>query len=286
MLYVDKSAMIQDAGNTYEAANQIASRGIDVLIDLNGLTWHSGLPVMSHRPASVQMSFLGNTPFSISIQSNITKHSCLLSGSPSTTAASFIDYFIGDFVALPAEHATHFTEKLVLMAPSYIVNDYAQLRGSQAFNFTPADKSVLMPNNTLEPNQIIFATFSNFQKFDPVIFTVWMNTLRSLPGSKLLILQHGDHEIARANLEKEAKAQGISSSRLIFSPYISWTEHVRSKTAVDIVLDTIIKNGHTSLLDAIWAGVRAIYSLYPRYYTNFYSSKTTRYRQLFWLGVR
>jgi len=38
--------------------------------------------------------------------------------------------FTGDRVALPPEHRDHFSEKLLLMNPCYIANDYAQVQGS------------------------------------------------------------------------------------------------------------------------------------------------------------
>jgi predicted O-linked N-acetylglucosamine transferase (SPINDLY family) len=41
-----------------QAAAAIAARGIQLLVDLNGLTMHSGLPIMAYRPAPVQISFL------------------------------------------------------------------------------------------------------------------------------------------------------------------------------------------------------------------------------------
>ena len=45
--------------NTPDAAASIAARGIEILIDLNGHTLNGGLPIMAHRPAPIQMSFLG-----------------------------------------------------------------------------------------------------------------------------------------------------------------------------------------------------------------------------------
>jgi Glycosyl transferase family 41 len=38
----------------------------------------------------------------------------------------------------------------------------------------------------------------------------------------------------------------------------SWIEHIRLKMAADIVLDTVVKNGHTSSADALWAGVPVV----------------------------
>lgn len=39
--------------------------------------------------------------------------------------------------------------------------------------------------------------------------------------------------------------------------YIS-QDHLHSKTALDLVLDTTAKNGHTTGLDAVWAGVPTV----------------------------
>lgn len=128
--------------NIRDSAEYIAGLKIEVLIDLNGEpslnivhqysqeldyqlyaviltsilhflghTLFTGLPIMSYRPAPLQLSFLGL---------------------PTTTSASFIDYYIGDFIALPPEHRSHFSEHLVLMQPCYISNDYALLQGDVA----------------------------------------------------------------------------------------------------------------------------------------------------------
>lgn len=96
--------------STAQAAKFIADLRVNILIDLNGRTRHSGLDIMAYRPAPIQMSFLGL---------------------PTTTSATYIDYFITDWVASPpAEDVLAYSEKLVLVPPCYIVNDYAQLRVS------------------------------------------------------------------------------------------------------------------------------------------------------------
>jgi hypothetical protein len=63
---------------------------------------------MAHKPAPVQVSFLGF---------------------PTSTGAKYIDYYLGDPIALPAEGRDAFTEKIAYMPTSCIANDYAQLRG-------------------------------------------------------------------------------------------------------------------------------------------------------------
>ncbi|RHZ12812.1 hypothetical protein DYB37_011004, partial [Aphanomyces astaci] len=92
--------------NHQEAASAIYSHGIHVLVDLNGHTLHSGLPIFSHRPAPVQMTFLGY---------------------PLTTGSSFIDYFIVDPVSASPLHVhDSFSERMIYLPHNYIVNDHKQ----------------------------------------------------------------------------------------------------------------------------------------------------------------
>lgn len=67
-----------------------------------------GLSLMGHKPAPVQMSYIGF---------------------PVSTGASYIDFYLADHVALPAEDRAQFVEKLALIPTTSIVNDYAQIRG-------------------------------------------------------------------------------------------------------------------------------------------------------------
>lgn len=50
---------IMNEFNLHEAAEYIASFKIEILIDLNGHTMFSGLPIMAFKPAPLQYSFLG-----------------------------------------------------------------------------------------------------------------------------------------------------------------------------------------------------------------------------------
>ncbi|RHY03188.1 hypothetical protein DYB25_012646, partial [Aphanomyces astaci] len=105
--------------NHQEAASAIYSHGIHVLVDLNGHTLHSGLPIFSHRPAPVQMTFLGY---------------------PLTTGSSFIDYFIVDPVSASPLHVhDSFSEKVIYLPHNYIVNDHKQVyrQGWTVVNIQP-----------------------------------------------------------------------------------------------------------------------------------------------------
>ncbi len=51
---------------------------------------------------------------------------------------------------------------------------------------------------------------------------------------------------------------GVDPSRLVMSPQAPWIDHLTTKTALDMILDTPSKNGHTTGLDGIWAGIPTV----------------------------
>ena len=53
-------------------------------------------------------------------------------------------------------------------------------------------------------------------------------------------------------------AAGINPNRLIDTPMAPGYRHTYEKGAADVVLDTFIKNGHTTTADALWGGVPVI----------------------------
>ena len=166
----------------------------------------------------------------------------------------------GDWVALPAEHRSHFTEKLLLLPPTYIVNDYAQMQGDILYltNEDRSPRSSLEPDISLDQATVLFGSFSNSQKFDPFVFSSWMNILSSVPGSQMMMLKFSGGHMVIGNLRRLALAYGISINRLAVTEVIPWIDHMHTKTSVDLILDTTIKNGHTTGLDGVWAGVPTI----------------------------
>ena len=185
--------------NTRDAAATVAAYGIEILIDLNGHTQYSGLRMMAHQPAPLQVSFLGL---------------------PTSTGTSFIDYYLGDSVALPPEHASHFTESLSLLPNCYISNDYAQLQGDMVDFIAPATGSQALraPRSALKTDfdassqngtEFLFATFSNTQKLEPSVYSLWANILRGIPNSKILNIQHTGFEEGVDNLRTNALYHGV-----------------------------------------------------------------------------
>ncbi len=222
--------------NQEEAAVVVAETAVEILIDLNGHTLNSGLPMMRHRPAPIQISFLGL---------------------PTTSGGWFIDYYMGDPVALPAEIKDHFTEKLLLLPPCYIASDYSQLLGGvlQLTKEKRWARKELRADRDFDRVSLLFGTFSNTQKFDPAIVEVWMNILSSYADSKMFFVEHVSSIVAKPHIRNMSAARGVDPDRIAFAKHHPWIHHIQSKTAIDLVLDTTCKNGHTTGLDAVFAGV-------------------------------
>lgn len=83
-----------------------------------------------------------------------------------------------------------------------------------------------------------------------------MEILTRVPSSVMWFIRYSGHEDAEPLLRAEANSYGIDgSSRLVFTELRPWIDHIGAKRAADLILDTSLKNGHTTILDALCAGV-------------------------------
>jgi predicted O-linked N-acetylglucosamine transferase (SPINDLY family) len=236
--------------NHYQLASELASYQLDIIIELNGHTAGSGLPLLAYRLAPIQISFLGL---------------------PKTTGTHYVDYYLSDVYSVPPEHVTYFTERLLLMNQCSIVNDYQQtqsgLLDQTLWNRAEPNSLLSYTDSTLPSDKrdgnhedlFLFGTFSNSQKLDPNIFHVWMNILQIFPSSKFLFIQYPGHKEYIPNLWANGKSYGIvSEKRFLSLNQIDWFSHLQYKTSVDVMFDTVVKNGHTTGLDSLWAGIPTV----------------------------
>ncbi len=85
-----------------QMAAAIRERDIDILVDVKGATYGSVMQVMAHRPAPLQVNWLGF---------------------PGTSGADYIDYLIGDAIVTPLADEAHFSERIAQMPLCYQPND-------------------------------------------------------------------------------------------------------------------------------------------------------------------
>uniref|UniRef100_A0A7S3JQD7 O-GlcNAc transferase C-terminal domain-containing protein n=1 Tax=Aureoumbra lagunensis TaxID=44058 RepID=A0A7S3JQD7_9STRA len=99
---------------------------------------------------------------------------------------------------------------------------------------------------------------NNVDKFEPVSFDVWMNSLRRDPSAYLALLEPKQLS-TKQRLQAQAAARGISPHRILWWPRISKTAHLaRLRDKCDKFADNFIYGAHTTAADALWAGLPLI----------------------------
>jgi predicted O-linked N-acetylglucosamine transferase (SPINDLY family) len=211
--------------NAEQTARRVRDDGIDILIDLKGYTQNHRVRTLAYRPAPLQVTWLGF---------------------PGTTGADFVDYFIGDPIVTPAEHAGFFGEKLAQMPVCYQPNDRQR----------PLAKETRRAQWELPEAGPLLCCFNNVYKITPEVFDSWMRIMVAVPDAWLWLLD--SNEQAKANLRREAQARGVDPTRLMFAPSLMPAFHQSRLRCADLMLDTWPCNAHTTASDALWAGLPLI----------------------------
>jgi protein O-GlcNAc transferase len=207
--------------NSEEIARRLREMEIDIAIDLGGHTGMSRLQMFSHRPAPVQVTWLGY---------------------PGTTGAAFIDYLIADPVVAPPQDQPFYSEKLVQLPDTYFPTDPERPIGVTS----RADQG-------LPERGFVFCSFNNGWKITSSVFDIWMRLLAEIPYSVLWLKQPAAD--TRGNLEKEAAVRGIDPIRLVFAGNAPLDVHLARYRLADMFLDTLPYNAHATAADALWAGL-------------------------------
>jgi len=208
-----------------ELARRIREDAIDILVDLKGYTRDARPAVFAHRPAPLQVAYLGY---------------------PGTSGARYMDYIVGDPVVTPLEAAAHYSEKIAQMPGSYQCNDGTRVPP------LPARRS----EHGLPDEAWVLCAFNESYKISPDVFDVWCRVMRTLPQAVLWLLEC--NPAATAALRREAMARGVDPQRLIFAPKIDPARHLQRVACADVYLDAWPCNGHTTASDMLWAGVPVV----------------------------
>jgi predicted O-linked N-acetylglucosamine transferase (SPINDLY family) len=206
-----------------QVAQLARSFGIDIAVDLTGLTKDARTGIFAHRAAPIQVNYLGY---------------------PGTMGADYIDYIIADKTLISPELQSYYSEKVIYLPYSYQVNDRKRLI---------SDRKFTRQELGLPEHGFIFCCFNNNFKILPATFEGWMRILKAVEGSVLWLFQ--DNSWAVENLKKEAEKQGISADRLVFAERMPLPEHLARHRQADLFLDTFPYNAHTTASDALWTGL-------------------------------
>lgn len=205
------------------AARRIHESGVHVLVDLAGHTAHNRLPVFAHRPAPLQIAWLGYF---------------------ATTGLAEIDWVLGDPQVTPPDEEHHFRERIWRLPETYLC-------------FSPPRLDVPVgPLPALQSGRLTFGCFNNLSKLNDAVVALWTRVLQAVPDSRLLLKarQLSDPAVARATAERFAR-QGLASDRLQFEGPSPRAEYLRAYDRVDIALDPFPFPGGTTSVEGLWMGV-------------------------------
>lgn len=207
-----------------QVAEMIAADGIDVLIDL---TMHmaNGRPMLfARKPAPIQAAWLAY---------------------PGTTGLPAMDYRLTDPWLDPVEHGNGpYTERSVRLPETFWC--YDPLTGALEPNTLPA----------LAAGHVTFGCLNNFCKVSDGTLDLWGKVMARLPSSRLILLSPaGSH---RTRVLTMLGMHDIDAARIEFVEQRPRMDYLRTYHRIDICLDTIPYNGHTTNLDAFWMGVPVV----------------------------
>jgi predicted O-linked N-acetylglucosamine transferase (SPINDLY family) len=201
---------------------------IDILIDLAGHTGSNRMLLFAHKPAPVQVNWIGY---------------------PDTTGLETMDYKIVDsFTDPPGITDQFYTEKLIRLPHCFLC--YLPHEESPEVDDLPA----------LKRGHITFGSFNNFTKVSPEVVAIWSKILTMLPTSRLLLKAKNfiSAEI-RNHALKLFIQEGITADRIeLLQIEPSTRQHLNLYNRIDIGLDTFPYDGTTTTCEALWMGVPVI----------------------------
>ncbi len=218
----DRFLDVRELGDL-DVARKLRELEIDIAVDLKGHTTDARTGILAHRPAPIQVNYLGY---------------------PGTIGAGYIDYILADRTVIPAEDRHCYVEKVVYLPDCYQVNDYRR----KAMAPCPG-----RAENGLPEQGFVFCCFNNNYKITAEVFATWMRLLSRVPGSVLWLYQA--NFTAARNLRAEAARCGVAPERLVFAPRLDQAGHLARYPLASLFLDTLPCNAHTTSSDALWMGV-------------------------------
>jgi predicted O-linked N-acetylglucosamine transferase (SPINDLY family) len=211
-----------DSLSDQDVAKRMAEDRIDIAVDLKGWTYNTRGQILAHRPAPLQVQWLGY---------------------PGTLGADWIDYILADPWLVRRGEEVFYSEKVVRLPDTYQSNDRRKEIGP-----TPGRRRLGLPESGL-----VFCCFNQTYKITPPMFGAWMALLRETEGSVLWLLE--DNATAPEALRRQAALRGIDPERLVFAPKCPLPEHLGRMRQADLALDCFPYTSHTTGSDALWAGV-------------------------------
>lgn len=208
------------------AAHTIKQDRIDILVDLAGHTNSNRLPVLTYKPAPIQVTYLGY---------------------PNTTGIEAVDYRFTDNLADLPESQEFYTEELVFLPEGFLC-------------YRPPDFAPpVAPLPAVRKGYVTFGSFNNSCKVSPLIMELWAKILKANDNFHFLLkFQGGNDQGLKNRYFRDFERLGIGQERVCICGWKSPVEHLHLYKEVDIALDTHPYHGTTTTCEALWMGVPTV----------------------------
>jgi protein O-GlcNAc transferase len=204
-----------------QLAERIRADRVDILVDLTGHIGDGRLRTFAAKPAPIQVAYLGYQ---------------------ATTGLGAMDYFLTDDWADPVGRMEeYFTEQLERIPDAFFCYE------------PPTDAPEVGPLPATANERITFGCQNNLAKVTPRALALWCRVLAEVPNSKLLLLAPDAREVDD-RIRAAFASGGISSDRIELVRRASPREYLDRYNRIDIALDPVPFNGHTTTCDAAWMG--------------------------------
>ncbi len=209
-----------------EAARLISNSGIDLLVDLNGYSKLSRLPLIALKPAPLIVAWFNMY---------------------ATSGMACYDYLVGDDEVITRDEEKFYCEKVVRVAGSYLTFEVG-------YPVPP-----VVPPPCLAKGAITFGCLAPQYKITGAAIQVWCRILSDVPGSVLLLrntalASQGNLSFVLSLFEK----YNVSPERLILRGPAPHYRFLQTYDEIDLALDTFPYNGGTTTTEAIWQGVPVV----------------------------
>jgi protein O-GlcNAc transferase len=200
-------------------ADGIRSDRVDILVDL---TMHmaGGRPlVFARKPAPVQVAWLAY---------------------PGTTGLSAMDYRLTD-PHLDPGNDEDYSEKSLRLSDTFWCYDAL------------AEGVIVQDLPALKNGFITFGCLNNFCKVTAEMLRIWGRVMNDVPNSRLMMMcPPGAHR------SEVIQSLRVDQARVTFVPLQVRGDYLATYQRIDLALDTLPYNGHTTSLDAFWMGVPVV----------------------------
>ncbi len=210
--------------NLKQTLQKIQEDEIEILVDLDSMTLNTTCAIMAHKPAPVQVTWLGMDA----------------SGIPN------IDYFIADPYVLPENAQDHYQEKIWRLPQTYLAVD----------GFEIAVPTLRREHLNIPEQAVVYFSTQSGMKRHPNTIRLQMKIIKAVPDSYLIIKGWAEQAVIQSLFYNIATEEGVESDRLRFLGNDPSEEVHRANLAIaDVVLDTYPYNGATTTLEVLWMGI-------------------------------